>query len=60
MNCQSNVNSVLTTQLPHKFSYIVAIPIHNPFLSPDINVWSKLLSNFIYKNVFVKELVFRF
>jgi hypothetical protein len=24
MNCQRNVNSTLPTQLPHKFSYIVA------------------------------------
>jgi hypothetical protein len=31
MNCQRNVNSILSTQLPHAFSYIVAILIHNHF-----------------------------
>jgi hypothetical protein len=30
MNCKRNVNSILPTQLPHKFSYIVAIL---PYLS---------------------------
>jgi hypothetical protein len=34
MNCERNVNSILPTQLPHKFSYIVAILIHNHFESP--------------------------
>jgi hypothetical protein len=33
MNCQRNVNSILLTQLPHKFSYIVARFIHNYFES---------------------------
>jgi hypothetical protein len=28
MNCQRNINSTLPTQLPHKFSYIVAILSH--------------------------------
>jgi hypothetical protein len=36
MNCQRNVNSILPTELPHKFSYIVAILIHNNFESPNI------------------------
>jgi hypothetical protein len=36
MNCQRNVNSILPTDLPHKFSYIVAILIHNHFKSPNI------------------------
>jgi hypothetical protein len=36
MNCQRNVNSILPTQLPHKFAYIVAILIHNHFESPNI------------------------
>jgi hypothetical protein len=36
MNCQGNVNSTLPTQLPHKFSYIVAILGHNHFESPNI------------------------
>jgi hypothetical protein len=33
MNYQRNVNSILPTQLPHKFSYIVVILIHNHFES---------------------------
>jgi hypothetical protein len=36
MNCQGNVNSTLPTQLPHTFSYIVAILGHNHFESPNI------------------------
>jgi hypothetical protein len=35
MNCQRNVNSILPTQLPHKFSYVDAILIHNNFESPN-------------------------
>jgi hypothetical protein len=35
MNCQGNVNSTLHTQLPHKFSYIVATLGHNHFESPN-------------------------
>jgi hypothetical protein len=35
MNCQRNINSTLPTQLPHKFSYIVAIFGHNHFESPN-------------------------
>jgi hypothetical protein len=35
MNCQRNVNSTLPTQLPHKFSYIVAILGNNHFESPN-------------------------
>jgi hypothetical protein len=38
MNCQINVNSILPTQLPHKFSYIVAILIPNHFESPNSTV----------------------
>jgi hypothetical protein len=34
-NCHINVNFILPTQLPHKFSYIVAILIHNDFESPN-------------------------
>jgi hypothetical protein len=34
MKCHINVNSTPTTQLPHKFSYIVVIFIHNHFESP--------------------------
>jgi hypothetical protein len=36
MNWQRNVNSLLPTQLPHTFSYIVAILIHNHFESLNI------------------------
>jgi hypothetical protein len=36
MNYQRNVNSILPTELPHKFSYIVAILIHNYFESPNM------------------------
>jgi hypothetical protein len=35
MNRQRNVNSTLPRQLPHTFSYIVAILIHNYFESPN-------------------------
>jgi hypothetical protein len=34
MKYDTNVNSIPFTQLPHKFSYIVAILIHNHFESP--------------------------
>jgi hypothetical protein len=37
MKYHTNVNSTRSTQLPHKFSYIVAILIHNHFESP--NIW---------------------
>jgi hypothetical protein len=33
MKCHTDVNSTPTTQLPHTFSYIVAILIHNHFES---------------------------
>jgi hypothetical protein len=36
MKCHTNVNSTPPTQLPDKFSYIVAILIHNHFESPNI------------------------
>jgi hypothetical protein len=35
MKCYTNVSSTPPTQLPHKFSYIVAILIHNNFESPN-------------------------
>jgi hypothetical protein len=35
MKCHANVNSTPPTQLPHKFSYIVAILGHNHFESPN-------------------------
>jgi hypothetical protein len=34
MNCQRNVSSILPTELPYKFSYIVAILIHNNLNHP--------------------------
>jgi hypothetical protein len=36
MNCQRNVNSILPTELPHTFLYIVAIHIYNHFESPNM------------------------
>jgi hypothetical protein len=36
MKCHTNVNFTPPTQLPHKFSSIVAILIHNHFESPHI------------------------
>jgi hypothetical protein len=36
MKCHTNDNSTSSTQLPHKFSYIVAILGHNNFESPNI------------------------
>jgi hypothetical protein len=44
MNCQGNVNSTLPTQLPHKFSYIVAILGHNHFESPNTLEMSPVIS----------------
>jgi hypothetical protein len=35
MKCHTNANSTPPTQLPHKFSYIVAILGHNHFESPN-------------------------
>jgi hypothetical protein len=36
MKCHTNVNSTPPTQLPHKFSNIIAILIHNHFESLNI------------------------
>jgi hypothetical protein len=36
MKCHTNVNHTPPTQLPHKFSYTVAILSHNHFESPNI------------------------
>jgi hypothetical protein len=36
MKCHTNDNSTSSTQLPHKFSYIVAILGHNHFESPNM------------------------
>jgi hypothetical protein len=38
MNCQRSVNSILPTQSPHKFWYIVARFMHNYFESPNIYI----------------------
>jgi hypothetical protein len=35
MKCHTNITYTPPTQLPHKFSYIVAILIHNHFESPN-------------------------
>jgi hypothetical protein len=51
MNCQGNVNSTLPTQLPHKFSYIVAILGHNHFESPNICLRNVLKRELRYKYV---------
>jgi hypothetical protein len=39
MKCHTNDNSTSSTQLPHKFSYIVAILGHNHFESPNRQKW---------------------
>jgi hypothetical protein len=39
MKCHTSDNSTSSTQLPHKFSYIVAILGHNHFESP--NIWKE-------------------
>jgi hypothetical protein len=36
MKCHTNINSTPFTQLPHTFSYIVAILGHNHFESPNM------------------------
>jgi hypothetical protein len=41
MNCQRNVNSILPTQMPHKFSYIVAIPtiiLNHPIYASKVDI----------------------
>jgi hypothetical protein len=38
MKCHTNVNFTPPTQLPHTFSYIVAILIRNHFESPNTNI----------------------
>jgi hypothetical protein len=50
MNCHKNVNSILPTQLPHTFSYIVAILIHNHFESPNILEQTQLNYNIARSN----------
>jgi hypothetical protein len=42
MKCHTNVNSIPFTQLPHTFSYIVAILIHNHFELPNKSAWVSL------------------
>jgi hypothetical protein len=43
MKCHTTDNSTSSTQLPHTFSYIVAILGHNHFESP--NIISKILND---------------
>jgi hypothetical protein len=51
MNCQRNVNCILPTQLPHKFSYIIAILIHNHFELPNItNIFIAKLYQIVKKS----------
>jgi hypothetical protein len=50
MKCHTNVNATPPTKLPHTFSYIVAILIHNHFESPNSknnvrNPAAKMLTN---------------
>jgi hypothetical protein len=72
MNCQRNVNSILPTQLPHKFSYILAIFIHNHFessniilpnsmekkLAPDHIVWRNHLNMFKNQKTIVVQMTY--
>jgi hypothetical protein len=53
MNCQTNINYILPTQLPHKFSYIVAILIHNHFESPNIQVATKYGNSWVSREWFL-------
>jgi hypothetical protein len=48
MKCHANDNSTSSTQLPHKFSYIVAILGHNHFESPNITMASMEFRAAIY------------
>jgi hypothetical protein len=43
MKCHTNINSTPLTQLPDKFSYIVAILGHNHFESPNMYYSSNIL-----------------
>jgi hypothetical protein len=43
MKCHTNVNYIPPTQLPHKFSYIVAILIHNHFESVNIIILNDVI-----------------
>jgi hypothetical protein len=45
MKCHTNVNSTPFTQLPHKFSYIVAILGHNHFESPNTCDYKKQMKH---------------
>jgi hypothetical protein len=45
MKCHTNVNSTLPTQLPHKFSYIVAILIHIILNHPIGEKWCCFATN---------------
>jgi hypothetical protein len=46
MKCHTNINSTPFTQLPHKFSYIVAILGHNHFESPNMSI-EEIISHFL-------------
>jgi hypothetical protein len=63
MNCQRNVTFTLPTQLPHKFSYIVAILGHNHFESPNMCTRLNLCALVIFlsinslKEILIKQLL---
>jgi hypothetical protein len=64
MKCHTNVNYTPPAQLPHKFSYLVAILIHNHFESPNIIVlvvfFVKCHKNedFLYVNSIEQKIVY--
>jgi hypothetical protein len=51
MKCHTNDNSTSSTQLPHQFSYIVAILGHNHFESPNISPHSTVLYHVCARNI---------
>jgi hypothetical protein len=58
MNCQRNANSVLPTELPHKFSYIVAIFIHNHFESPNSLFNENYLNKILRWDTYISDWIF--
>jgi hypothetical protein len=51
MKCHTNVNSTPFTQLPRKFSYIVAILGHNHFESPNTYL---LIFSILHRSLYVR------
>jgi hypothetical protein len=68
MKCHTNVNFAPPTQLPPKFSYIVAIFIHNHLESPNDPIYSerqkyginslKIKQNCFQKNLWTGQVQF--